>query len=332
MRGEKAKPCIIFYFAFSRDLMTTVPLEPVLAVINTHKVTLGDAYMIAEPDDFEKIADNLEEAKWVVNYIPPGEEPLEPISDIYYPIIEEAIDTNNLFQDGETYAPADHTLGGILSISFYWRDMIRNILPPGSNGIVIVFDNECNPSFTYKIYGHLVTYLGTGDFHDPQYDYLEKSSPLLALRELAIKKRPYSGIPVNEDLCQFHVRLFPSDTMKDDYTSQDSVIFSVSAAFIFVFTSCVFVWYDFWVERRQKLVLSTAEYASGIVSSLFPSSVHDRLFPKREAEIRNTESQRQSDRIIAVSESNDGDKLVPKNSAPIADLFPDATVFFADVV
>jgi hypothetical protein len=48
--------------------------------------------------------------------------------------------------------------------------------------------------------------------------------------------------------------------------------------FIFLFTSLVFALYDRGVERRQRMVMTSAERSSTIVSSLFPSTVRDRLY------------------------------------------------------
>jgi hypothetical protein len=67
---------------------------------------------------------------------------------------------------------AGHQMHGIVSVSFYWRDWLTNILPEGSNGILAVFENECSPSFTFQINGQTVEYLGRGDLHDAHYDNL----------------------------------------------------------------------------------------------------------------------------------------------------------------
>jgi hypothetical protein len=61
---------------------------------------------------------------------------------------------------------------GVYSISIFWRDLINNILPHDSDGIVVVFENACNQTFTYEINGPEVHYLGPGDLHDEKYDYL----------------------------------------------------------------------------------------------------------------------------------------------------------------
>jgi hypothetical protein len=161
--------------------------------------------MIADPDNEELTAENEGAAEYFIDFISPDEEALEPASDIYYPIIEDATDSFNLF-DGGSYNPEDHKLVGILSLSIYWRDFIKNILPTGSDGILVVFENECNPTFTYQINGPTVAYLGAGDFHDAKYNSLEISSAVNDLRRFAIKDSSYSGIPINEEFCPFYVR------------------------------------------------------------------------------------------------------------------------------
>jgi hypothetical protein len=68
--------------------------------------------------------------------------------------------------------PKQHELLSIVVISVFWRDLITNILPPGENGLIVVFKNECNPSFTFEINGPDVVYVGQGDLHESEYDYL----------------------------------------------------------------------------------------------------------------------------------------------------------------
>jgi len=119
-------------------------------VIATHRASITETYMIAYPNETDKIVDNELEAEWVKDYIGPDEEPMEPIADIIYPYIEGATDKMNLFGNGD-YDPKAHKLGGFISLSFYWRDKIGDILPSGSDGVVVVFENPCSPPFTYQV-------------------------------------------------------------------------------------------------------------------------------------------------------------------------------------
>jgi hypothetical protein len=65
--------------------------------------------------------------------------------------------------------PKDIEMVGFVAISIYWRDLLTNLLPPGSDGIVIAIDNTCNPTFSFQVNGPDVVYLGRGDFHNPKY-------------------------------------------------------------------------------------------------------------------------------------------------------------------
>jgi hypothetical protein len=75
-----------------------------------------------------------------------GDNPMEPISDILYPIIDQTdhiqlLSNNTKSQD----------VVAVLSATFYWRDVLKNVLPPGKQGLFIVIDNPCTASFTYQI-------------------------------------------------------------------------------------------------------------------------------------------------------------------------------------
>ena len=70
-----------------------------LSILEQKLVELDYAYLIAEPDDFDLQAENEIEADFYADFIEPGLEPMEPISDIYYPIFAEANQKANFFND-----------------------------------------------------------------------------------------------------------------------------------------------------------------------------------------------------------------------------------------
>jgi hypothetical protein len=149
-----------------------------------------------------------------------------------------------------------------------------------------------------------------------------KQAWLLDLDSFSMGSRSYSGLKVVNDTCPYFLRLFPSQTMENDYTSNDPILFTICAVLIFAFTSAVFIVYDRLVEKRQKTVMSSAVHTSAIVSSLFPSTVRGRLFePAGESSSQN--GLPHSEALVTF-----GDKMV---SRPIADLYPSATVMFADM-
>ena len=93
------------------------------------------------------------------------------------------------------------------------------------------------------------------------------------------------------------------------------------------------------MEKRQRVVLKTAEHSSAIVSSLFPENVRDRAFPIQSTAVarrtskhwKHDETKKRSiiesskDAPVGPADQNNDDSL------PVADLFHDCTVLFADI-
>ena len=99
--------------------------------------------------------------------------------------------------------------------------------------------------------------------------------------------------------------------------------------------------YDLAVEKRQNKVMRTAMKTQAVVSSLFPSSIQDRLLKDIEQEIDRGDGagtkggfrihKRTKDKLSAFLQGEDGDSGASK-SKPIADFFPEASILFADLV
>jgi hypothetical protein len=133
---------------------------------------------------------------------------------------------------------------GVFAMTFYWRELIKDILPIDSNGIVVVIENRCGQSFTYQVNGPETLYLGQGDLHEIKYDHLEKSSSIVELDVFSIRDRSYTGLPLSDKGCSYFFRVYPSSEMEGDYKSNDPIIFTITAVIIFAFTSMVFIVYD----------------------------------------------------------------------------------------
>jgi Adenylate and Guanylate cyclase catalytic domain len=252
----------------------------------------------------------------------------ELVSDLYYPIVNE-LDRVDV-AGSKDYDPIQHDLVGVLSAPFYWRAMIRENLPPDSKGIVVVISSPCNYPFSYQINGPDTVYLGVGDLHDNTYDSLKYHHTLCGQKNCSEAFSMYSGAFLETDTCPFTLTLYPSDAMKSEFTTKNPVIFSMMALSIFSFTSLVFILYDYFVERRQRVVLGTATRSSAIVSSLFPTAVRDQLYPTSSTRADANKKRVQSilSETTDSAQSSEYQKLV---GTPIAELYPDTTVFFADI-
>jgi len=269
-------PLIPIYPLYNWDLTTAVFKPPYQAVLDTHLVTITEPYMIAETWDHDKIAENEDEAAWLVDFLEPGEEPMEPISDIYYPVIVEAL--NNVNHRAEDYKnttdeysvdPKVNKLGAILSQSIYWRDTLHDLLPRGSSGVVVVFENECAVTFSYEIAGPVPRYLGTGQFNSTfEDDDLMYEMRLKEIWKYGIKETAYTGIPINEDVCPFTLKVYPAEGSREAFYDNDEdtmfivLVLVLSIAILTIaFTLLFFFIYDRLVrnEIRNKINLLDAK-------------------------------------------------------------------------
>lgn len=56
-----------------------------------------------------------------------------------------------------------------------WDFYLSRLLPEGVNGVFAVLSNSCSQTVTYTINGPVATYLGEGDLHSSEYNYLVQS-------------------------------------------------------------------------------------------------------------------------------------------------------------
>jgi len=260
----------------------------------------------------------------------------EPFSDIFYPIIEE-VDENVLKGNSSSIDSFSKNVVGVVAVTFYWRDMLKSFLKEKIDGMHVVVENSCNQTFTYTWSGSEPNYLGHGDFHEPSYEDSKESYPLLEIGK-------FSGIELSSSGCQYTIHTYPSSKMFFDFEETQHIPSAIAgvAVIIFIFTSMVFFGYDCLVERRQRKVLSSAVKNNAIVSSLFPKNVRDRLY--QENSTHNNSFQPAKTRMKSfISDGNNSYHTNNSNSAndintaenqadsPIADLFSNCTVLFADI-
>jgi Adenylate and Guanylate cyclase catalytic domain len=259
--------------------------------------------------------------------------------DVFYPIIDDISRVD--ISGSENSTSTDNSVVGVLAVTVYWREFIRDILPPGSNGIVVVVRNPCTEPFTYQIKGPHIEYLGVGDKHDAKYNAHVIESMVVDVNSFALRSSGYTGAPINREFCQHSMHVYPSDSMKSDFTTQNALIFMITTLLIFAFTSLVFVIYDWRVEQRQRKVMSAAVSSSAIISSLFPSTVRGQLYPTQQERDRLS-MQPPRKRVRNHSNFNTEPSSTPSPDIeqipmalaanPNAQLYPDTTVIFADIV
>jgi signal transduction histidine kinase/CheY-like chemotaxis protein len=231
--------------------------------------------------------------------VPDGVDHSEPFSVILFPMADVAADHVSIIDEvtGDTNPSENRTVVGLFNVVFYWRELLRGILPKGVSGIFCVIES-CDQQFTYELNGQEVKYIGAGDHSDPEYRYLGASIKFGDLVQKSLVGQRYTGLPLGGETCPYKLSVYPSATRESHFTSHDPTTFTVVAILIFVFTSAVFLIYDICVERRQRKVMFTAVQSSANVS-LLERMVKERTSKLEETNLRLEEANRRVTRASA---------------------------------
>ena len=112
------------------------------------------------------------------------------------------------------------------------------------------------------------------------------------------------------------------------------MIIAIVVASVFVFMSLSFTTYDWFVQQRNDKVVDAAVRSGAIVSSLFPSTVRERLYKEAEenqVKAKQLESRNTLQKWTRIERDDDNimradNQCIPYKAKPIADLFPATTV------
>lgn len=119
----------------------------------------------------------------------------DPVSNVFVPYFDSLNQDRNVV--------------GFMSILIRWGLYFENILPRNHDKIVVVLENTCTGSYTYRISGSNVKYMGIGDLHDQSYNYLKKSATFS--NQEVIPDGTKTGLPLNQFECPFVISTYPSD-------------------------------------------------------------------------------------------------------------------------
>jgi hypothetical protein len=186
--------------------------EAMTRVMKNRKAAISQPMMIPNPNNPDALFEAELWCEYYNNFIAPGESCMEPMISMYYPIINSV---NQVDISTEENYPDDYEVEAMVAVDMYWRSLIKDILPPGSRGIIMVVENTCVPdSFTYQINGPNVKYVGVGDYHDSEYDGISASSRMVDLYSYMEGESDYTGIHIDHDACIYTLHVYPSDEMK----------------------------------------------------------------------------------------------------------------------
>jgi hypothetical protein len=116
-----------------------------------------------------------------------------------------------------------------------WDTFFQAFGVSGAKGIYVVLHNTCGNAFSYFVDKDEVTYLGEGDHHDDDYNYLEYKTSL-SEGNTHDPVDPTVDDP-EEGVCYYELRIYPSSDMEDSYTSARPFIYSAVVFAVFIFTA-----------------------------------------------------------------------------------------------
>jgi hypothetical protein len=241
-------------------------------------------------------------------------------------VVVDAPETAILFPVQATLEDNPVTTGYLMAV-MPWLAFFDQILISSTAAIHIVISNSCNQSMTFEVEGQKVSYLGEGDLHDPEYSFMLQED-LLASFESPTSPLDDRG----SNHCAYYKSVYPTSQFEESQKSSKPVIMAVAILCVSVFTGLAFIAFDCLVTNRQNRLMKTAKKQHALVSSLFPKSIQKKLMEEVEEEMKTGKKfssfGKAGLRSYLDEEGRDNEATDTK---PIADLFPETTVMFADI-
>jgi len=228
----------------------------------------------------------------------------------------------------------DRALVALVQSVVSWELFFTDVVFQGSKGedtIYCVLKNTCGQSYTWLTGTDGIEYQGEGDWHETQFESYRVTTEL----------NPYSDSAAAEEagVCLFSFDIYPSSSLRQSYQTNKPAIYTSVVGAIFFLVVLTFGVYDWIIQHRNKKLVFAAARSNAIVSALFPSNVRDRLFAEQEADDVKKKNKRFTapksglqDFLLNDNGNPDIDEELIFKTKPIADLFPETTIMFADLV
>jgi hypothetical protein len=168
-------------------------------------------------------------------------------------------------------------IAGVILLTFDWASCLQDSLLYEDVSVVAVLSNECGQTYSYRIDGAELSYLGEGDMHDSDFTYLMSASPVYDKARWDQSVAKYKGISLDES-CHYTLQVYPTQEMYDTHHTFLPVVTLVILLCICIPTTCAICAYERAVSRRYEMLRHKADQANDIVTTMFPAGVQERLF------------------------------------------------------
>jgi class 3 adenylate cyclase len=151
--------------------------------------------------------------------------------------------------------------------------------------------------------------------HDPAYDHTKRRIPFYSYTDESINDNPFHWA--------YSISIYATAEFKGKYKSSTPKNATIIVGCSFISIVLSLLGYHSFVRQRDHKVSVAAAVSGGIVSSLFPSPVRDHVI---EASVGPATWENPFDHSGRARETSRC-----SSSQPIASLFPEATVLYADI-
>eukprot|EP00980_Cylindrotheca_fusiformis_P026705 scaffold17036_cov86-Cylindrotheca_fusiformis.AAC.1 len=210
-----------------------------------------------------------------------------------------------------------------LMLKLPWLEFFQKLNIDGLSDTIAVLRSSCDIGFgslfdtgselSYLIDSKGAIFMGQLDAHDPKYD------DLVVSRVVVDFDLDEAEIPEGVCVPTLTLDLYPTEELEVTFQTSKPKLYTAVVIAIFAFTSLVFLLYDYFVGRRQRKFMARIMRQDRIVSNVFPAAIRDRLY---EGEQKGSKEENLFDPLGGGGGAG---------GAPLADLFLETTVVFADI-
>ena len=126
--------------------------------------------------------------------------------------------------------------------------------------------------------------------------------------------------------------MYPSTKFRHIYDSNTPQIFAIVVSVAFILVVGIFFLYDWLVQKRNHKMIATTARSNTIVSSFLPRNIRDRLIGAEAGAADTKKGAETLTNFMRKKSNQTGSKDELVQSKPMADLFLETTVLFADIV
>jgi class 3 adenylate cyclase len=230
-------------------------------------------------------------------------------------------------------------ISGFVVAVLPWESYFADVLPEGAEGVLVEVTDTCGSGFTYLVEGREAEVLDSDDKRNTESSVNPRQES-----EFAEFARYNGDADDNFIQCEFSFVVFPSKELQESCETKKPALYASISVLVFCVMVIVFAIYDGSVQKRQEKVIANAEHTNALVSSLFPKAVQQRMMGEATKQAEKEKIRRRAGFGTAPksqlksflededhTESPSAGELIHKTK-PIADLFPNTTIMFADIV